>query len=136
MEDFIQDSLQSSTEAHQQARECPRDILLVEDNMIIAIDAEAMLHELGVNSVRIACGVAEALRLLEQSPADFALLDVNLGRETSFEIAARLVASCTPFAFTSGYDDPTAFPAEYAQIPRLRKPYSAQSLRNLFATRE
>ncbi len=104
--------------------------------MIIALDAEAMLHEVGVNSVRIASGVAEALRLLEQCPTDFALLDVNLGRETSFEIAARLVALRAPFAFTSGYDDPTAFPAEYAQIPRLQKPYSAQSLRNLFSPRE
>jgi two-component sensor histidine kinase/CheY-like chemotaxis protein len=129
------DSIQPVIESDQDPRECPRDVLLVEDNMIIAMDAEAMLRELGVNSVRIASGVAEALRVIEQSPVDFGLLDINLGRETSFEVAARLVALRTPFAFTSGYDDPTAFPAKYADIPRLRKPYSAQSLRNLFPPR-
>jgi light-regulated signal transduction histidine kinase (bacteriophytochrome)/CheY-like chemotaxis protein len=130
------DSLQPVIEADQDPRACPRDVLLVEDNMIIALDAEAMLRELGVNSVRIASGVAEALRVIEQSPVDFGLLDINLGRETSFDVAARLVALSTPFAFTSGYDDPTVFPVEYADIPRLRKPYSAQSLRKLFPPRQ
>jgi two-component sensor histidine kinase len=68
----------------------PSDVLLVEDNIIIALDAEEMLRGLGIKSVRIASSVTEALRLIEAHPPDFALLDVNLGEETSFEVAENL----------------------------------------------
>ena len=40
-----------------------------------------------------------------------------------------------PFAFTSGYGEPVAFAEEYANIAKLRKPYSLESLRALLALR-
>ena len=113
---------------------CPSDVLVVEDNMIIAMDAEEMLRSLGVNSVHIASGVGEALRLIEAHPPDFALLDVNLGEETSFGIAETLLKLNIPFAFTSGYGEQSSFPAEYAHIEKVRKPYSAESLQALLSS--
>lgn len=113
----------------------PGDVLLVEDNMIIAMDAEEMLRELGAKSVRAAGSVTHALQLLDEHLPDFALLDVNLGQETSFEIAERLLKLKVPFAFTSGYGEQAAFPDKYAQIKKLSKPYSAESLRTLFSSR-
>ena len=68
----------------------PDDVLLVEDNMIIALDTEETMLKLGVKTVRIASGVADALKAIEERAPDFALLDVNLGAETSFEIAEAL----------------------------------------------
>ena len=104
---------------------------MVEDNLIIALDTEDMLHKIGVKAVRVVGGVEEALRLIEQRPPDFTLLDVNLGEETSFHIAEKLAARGLPFAFSSGYGEPVAFPDQFSHIQRLRKPYSLDSLRAL-----
>ncbi|MBL8266449.1 HWE histidine kinase domain-containing protein [Steroidobacter sp.] len=106
----------------------PSDILVVEDNLIIALDAEDVLRKLGVREIRTASNVSAALALLAERVPEFALLDVNLGVETSFEAAARLVALGVPFAFMTGYGESASFPAEFAQIPRIRKPFSQQSL--------
>jgi CheY-like chemotaxis protein len=107
----------------------PDDVLLVEDNMIIALDTEDTIHKLGVNSVRTVGGVAEALREIAERAPDFALLDVNLGAETSFEIAEFLTTRNIRFAFATGYGEQVAFPASFADAPRVRKPYSAETLR-------
>lgn len=109
----------------------PNDVLVVEDNMIIALDAEEMLKTLGVASVRMARGVADALALIDERAPDFALLDVNLGDETSFEIAERLATLKLPFAFTSGYGEMSVFPEAFAHVRSVRKPYSAETLHPL-----
>jgi light-regulated signal transduction histidine kinase (bacteriophytochrome)/CheY-like chemotaxis protein len=112
----------------------PGEVLVVEDNLIIALDTEDMLRKIGVNTVRIVGGVAEALKLIEDRLPDFALLDVNLGEETSFDIAERLAARGSPFAFTSGYGEPVAFPDKFSHVQRLRKPYSIDLLRALLTS--
>jgi CheY-like chemotaxis protein len=112
----------------------PGEVLVVEDNLIIALDAEDMLRKIGVKTVHVVGGVEEALQLIEQRPPDFTLLDVNLGKETSFDIAEKLAARGSPFAFTSGYGEPIAFPEQFSDIQRLRKPYSLNSLRALLVS--
>jgi len=112
----------------------PNDVLVIEDNLIIALDTEDMLRKAGVKTVRVASGVGEALRLIEQQLPEFSLLDVNLGEETSFEIAEKLAERASPFAFTSGYGEPVAFPEKFSHIQRLRKPYSFNSLRALLVS--
>jgi len=107
----------------------PNDVLLVEDNIIIAVDTEETLLGLGIKSVRIAGSVAQAINAIEESTPKFALLDVNLGSENSFEIAEVLAKRNVPFAFATGYGEQTAFPASFADIGRLRKPYTVASLR-------
>ena len=47
----------------------PNDVLIVEDDAIIAIDFEEAIRSFGVPTVRPASGVAEALKLIEdQTP--------------------------------------------------------------------
>lgn len=117
-----------------QAGSLPQDVLLVEDNMIIALDTEEMVRRAGIRDVRTAGNVARALQAIEERAPDFALLDVNLGsEETSFPVAERLLALGIPFAFATGYGEPTVFSAELADIPRLRKPYSEESLRAILS---
>src|SRR4051812_4617301 len=106
----------------------PADVLLVEDNLIIALDTEDILRNLGVRSVRTASGVTEALREIGERRPEFALLDVNLGAETSFEIAARLSELKVRFAFATGYGEQVAFPDALAAVPKYRKPYTADEL--------
>lgn len=106
----------------------PRDVLVVEDNMIIALDAEGALLRAGVERVRVAASVEQALRLIEQKAPDFALLDINLGQETSFAIAEHLAEIGVRFAFTTGYGEDIAFPPKMLGTTRIRKPYTGDTV--------
>lgn len=106
----------------------PSDVLLVEDNYIIALDAEDALRRLGAREIRTASNVNAALELIDERVPEFAVLDVNLGIETSFEIANRLLTLGVPFAFMTGYGESESFPDELAHVPRIRKPFTHQSL--------
>ena len=70
--------------------EIPADVLIVEDDPIIAIDFEDRLLGFGVAGVRTVGSVAQALNTITARAPDFALLDVELIREKSFAIAERL----------------------------------------------
>lgn len=108
-----------------------RQVLLVEDNMIIAMDTEDMLQQLGAQAVTTASSVAMALDMIAKQRPDFALLDIKLGMKTSFEIAELLTEMGVPFAFTSGYGDQMKLPAPFDRISKLHKPYSIDDLRDL-----
>src|SRR3982074_3187268 len=68
----------------------PNDVLIVEDDPIIALDFEDTLLGFGVKTVRTAASVARALDLIEQRPPDFSLLGVGLIRGKSFAAATRV----------------------------------------------
>ena len=98
-------------------------VLLVEDNVIIAMDAEAMLLDLGFADVVLANNVAGALARLSDSAISCALLDINLGSETSIPIAEELTRKRIPFVFASGYGDVEALPSAFRDRTILTKPY-------------
>lgn len=110
--------------------------LVVEDNMIIAMDAEDMLQDLGVEEIETASSVGEALRLIERHPPDFALLDVNLGTETSFPVADALKSRNIPYVFTTGYGESLVLPGEHAGVPIINKPYTQPAVVNALAPQE
>jgi CheY-like chemotaxis protein len=109
----------------------PSDVLVVEDDPIIALDFEDTILGFGVKTVRTAANVAKALDMIADRPPEFALLDVSLIREKSFAVAERLEALKIPFAFVTGYGADTMLPAAFAAKPRLPKPYSTDALRAL-----
>jgi CheY-like chemotaxis protein len=113
----------------------PNDVLIVEDDPIIALDFEDTLLGFGVKTVRTAPSVAKALVLIEQRLPDFALLDVGLIRENSFAVAEGLAALKIPFVFVTGYSSDARLPAAFANQPRLSKPYSTDALRALLSKR-
>ena len=106
----------------------PADVLIVEDDPIIAIDFEDRLLGFGVTSVRTVGSVARALNAINARAPDFALLDVELIREKSFAIAERLASLKIPFVFVTGYGAETSIPAQFAARPRLQKPCSSDAL--------
>jgi len=125
----VRSGAETVAESPEDGGRMPKDVLVVEDNMIIALDAEDIMRKFGVGTVRSASSVAQALREISDRPPEFALLDVNLGTETSFEIAKRLTEIGVPFVFATGYGEQVAFPPEFSDAPKLRKPYSIDSLR-------
>ena len=100
----------------------PQDVLIVEDDPIIALDLEDTIIGLGVATVRTAGHVATALDMISARAPDFALLDVGLVHENSFAIAERLTTLNIPFAFVTGYGSGKV-PAVFADRPRLSKPF-------------
>ena len=111
----------------------PDDVLVVEDDPLIAIDFEDTFLGFGVKTVRTAASVATALDMIADRAPDFALLDVGLVREKSFAVAERLQALKIPFAFVTGYGADARLPAAFANQPRLSKPYSTDALRALLS---
>ena len=109
----------------------PSDVLVVEDDPIIALDFEGTILGFGVKTVRTAASVAKALELIDAQPPDFALLDVGLIRENSFAVAERLEALKIPFAFVTGYGADIGLASAFADRPRLPKPYSTDALKAL-----
>ena len=103
--------------------------LLVEDNMIIAMDARDMLMRLGAPEIQTASTAADALRILESQTFELAVLDVNLGKETSLPVAARLVELGIPFILATGYGATEEITANYPKAPILKKPYAEDGLK-------
>ena len=106
----------------------PQDVLIVEDDPIIALDFEDTILGLGVKRVRTSGNVAKALEMIADRAPDFALLDVGLVREKSFAVAERLDAMRIPFAFVTGYGADVRLPAAFAHKPRLPKPCPTDAL--------
>lgn len=109
----------------------PSDVLIVEDNFIIGLDTEMILRELGVTSVRLTANVSSALRAIEAQLPDFALIDIDLGDSSGYDVAAVLLQRGVPFAFATGYAELKAPPPQLAKARILGKPYTIDNLREL-----
>ncbi len=110
-------------------------VLVVEDNLIIAMDAEEISLQLGAQQVSLASSVNEAERLMSEHTFNFAILDVNLGSQTSEPIAENLQKAGIPFAFATGYGEGTSFSAKFPDIVFIQKPYSKESIQRALAGR-
>jgi len=102
--------------------------LIVEDNMIIALDEEVCLIDYGFKDVVLCTSVAAALQSISKSNFEFAILDVNLGRENSEPIADRLKEQGVPFIFATGYNEGQERLRERFDVPILAKPFTSQQL--------
>ncbi|MBN9042183.1 MAG: hypothetical protein BGP05_09890 [Rhizobiales bacterium 62-47] len=109
----------------------PDDVLIVEDDAIIAMDFEEAILGLGVQAVRTAANVNEALAMIAERTPHFALLDVGLGSETSLVVADRLVELGVPFALVTGYRADLALFSRFAHRPILSKPYAMDDLQTV-----
>ncbi|MEB3416532.1 HWE histidine kinase domain-containing protein [Alteriqipengyuania sp. WL0013] len=107
-------------------------MLLVEDSMLIALDAEDQLRDMGVGEVVLAASNNAALRALDEG-ITIAMLDFNLGDETSLPIAEKLREKGVPFFFASGYGAGDVLPAEFADVHVITKPYSRDQIEQAIA---
>jgi DNA-binding response OmpR family regulator len=106
-------------------------ILVVEDNYLVADVLCEGLRECGCEVVGPAPSVAGCEKLIGAEDGDRlhgAVLDVNLGGEFSFPIAARLRELGVPFIFLTGYDDRQVVPTEFQSVRRISKPCDIQQL--------
>ena len=100
--------------------------LVIEDQLVIALEAEDMLRSLGAEHVTTVATVFDAREILEAQHIDFAVLDLNLGSHNSLELAELLRQRGVPFIFATGYGDSIMIPASFREIPVVRKPYTEE----------
>jgi light-regulated signal transduction histidine kinase (bacteriophytochrome) len=105
-------------------------VLLLEDNLIVALEAEDLLRDLGASSVTAVSSIAAAAKVCETTLIDFALLDINLGAGNSLGFAAFLRTANTPFVFASGYGERGVLGESRVSELTIAKPYDRESLRN------
>ncbi len=108
-----------------------RRILVVEDEMLVLMNTEMTLEDLGCTAISAAGSVAEALALLAQQSFDAAMIDVNLGGEKSYPVADKLTERGIPFAFSTGYAD-HGDRRDFNDQPVLKKPYLTADLVAVF----
>jgi light-regulated signal transduction histidine kinase (bacteriophytochrome)/CheY-like chemotaxis protein len=104
-------------------------ILLVEDNLLIALEAEAMLTDLGARLVVSASTLRAAEEAVSAHEFGFAMLDISVGNATSFALALRLRSAGTPYIFASGYGDQVALDSDHSASVIIQKPYERDHLR-------
>lgn len=103
-------------------------VLLVEDQSLIAMDTEELLRALGAAEVTVAATVDAALLSIEHKRPECAVLDLNLGEQTSEDVAAELERLEIPYVFATGYRDGISIPAGYSGVPVVRKPVASGAL--------
>lgn len=102
----------------------PQNILIVEDEPLIAMMIEDFLEVLDKTVAGSADTVEAALGIIAGGGVDAAILDVNLrGGEKSFPIADALAGRGIPFVFATGGSQDTVA-EEYRDRPTLPKPFT------------
>lgn len=109
------------------AGQAARRVLIVEDDVLIAMHLEDLLTELGHETVGRATRIDEALELAGEIDIDFAILDINVAGIKSFPVADILRQRGIPFAFATGYGA-EGFLDGYRDEPALTKPYANEDL--------
>ncbi|KQV10772.1 two-component system sensor histidine kinase/response regulator [Rhizobium sp. Root1203] len=106
------------------------DLLLLEDNLIIAMDGEDIFLQLGARSVTLAPNVAQALEAIDSHNFDLGVLDVHLGEETSVSVAEKLAANGIPVIVATGYGQEVSQAYGTFAANVLQKPYTIESVAN------
>ena len=104
----------------------PPRILIIEDELLVALVIEEMCREAGYRVSGIAHTLAMARNELAKQNFDAVLLDLSIGGRCLPTTVDRLKAKGIPFAFVTGYDylvDP-----RHEKVPLLQKPFTSVEL--------
>jgi CheY-like chemotaxis protein len=102
-------------------------VLVLEDDAIISMSTQDILEEMGCQ-VSTVLNLKAAFAAIEQKLPGAAVLDVNIGENTSYEFAQQLRLRGVPFVFLSGYDL-SSFGPQWAGHAFCQKPCQPAELR-------
>ncbi len=106
-------------------------ILIVEDDPFIAMDLEDTFLSKGYEILGPVATVSPGLALLREEQPDVAILDYNLGRETSLPIAQFLNDNDIPFIFLTGQIERVVTDNDVADAQVVAKPFIPENLVNM-----
>jgi CheY-like chemotaxis protein len=104
-------------------------VLLVEDQLLIGMSVAASLEDDGFAVAGPFASQSEALAATDRARPDGAILDMDLGAETSLDLARALSGMGIPVVIYSGRD-PGALPDDLSATPWIGKPSPRHALRN------
>jgi DNA-binding response OmpR family regulator len=102
-------------------------VLVVEDEMLVAMVLEDQLADAGCEVIGPAFSVEQAMHLAASEPLDGAVLDINLAGEKVYPVADLLAARNVPFVYVTGFGQAGMRDADQGR-PMLQKPYLFASL--------
>jgi CheY-like chemotaxis protein len=108
-------------------------VLVVEDELVIAMELESLLRGLGCIVLDAVPTIGQALRVLAREPPDFAVLDVNLRGERVTPVAEALQQQDVPFVLVTGYGRERLHEEALQDAPCLRKPVNGGRLASAIA---
>jgi two-component SAPR family response regulator len=109
------------------------NVLVVEDDALVALDLADMVADLGHDVVGPFTSVSAALPFCQSEHIDFAVIDFNLGRETSEKIADRLREQSILFVFLTGYRS-SSLPDRFQDCCIVSKPVHSAKLQEAIET--
>ncbi|NVO13757.1 MAG: response regulator [Rhodoplanes sp.] len=104
-----------------------KNILVVEDEIMIRMLLEDMLGDLGYTIAGAVGRIEDAIKLARTGEFDMAILDVNLNGQTVSPVAEILEARGLPFVFATGYGE-RGLPERFMNRPTLQKPFQQENL--------
>jgi CheY-like chemotaxis protein len=110
-------------------------VLIVEDEVLIGLVLEDILDMLNCNVAGNCASLDEAGALLDSIGSggfDCAILDVNLGGDTVYSLADRIMAYGHPIVFATG-SHPDTLPERFAHCGVLEKPYAFAAVEAVLA---
>ena len=103
-------------------------VLYVEDEVLIALDGEEILRNLGFDRVTVAMTFQDAQTMIDRDDFDLALLDINLGGgKTSLSLVDALRSKGVTVLLLSGYTQSQGL-EKRLQPPTIGKPFDEQTL--------
>ena len=102
-------------------------VLLVEDEVMIRMMVADMLGELGYIIAGEAGDIDEAVRLVQATDFDIAILDVNVNGKVISPVAEAVRLRGLPFVFATGYGS-SGLPEKFRDVPTLQKPFQMVTL--------
>lgn len=106
--------------------------MIVDDEVIVAMDLEYMLADLGHLVVKTANRVDQGMEMARDCEIDIAILDINVRGVPSFPIAEILQGRGIPVIFASGYGN-RGLIEDFKGAHILTKPVDMNSLAQMVA---
>lgn len=111
-----------------QAGDMPKTLMIVEDEVLVAITLRDELEDAGYHVLDLTDRHAEALEVATACKPDLALVNIRLaGQDDGIELAEQLKALGVPVLLISGQVD-RARSAQTVAIASLPKPYDAADM--------
>jgi DNA-binding response OmpR family regulator len=102
-------------------------VLIVEDEMLIAMMLQDMVSDAGLEVEGVANSLNAGIDLAKRADFDLAILDVNLNGEEVYPVAEILKQRGIPFIFSTGYGA-GGLKSGFDGAPQVVKPFQQKLL--------
>lgn len=108
------------------------DVLVVDDEPLVALMVEGMLEDLGHRVLGVVHNLPAAMDVLQVQTPNLAVVDFELGRANSLDLLIECRKRGVPVVLSTGYGRED-LPSECRDLALLSKPFSNEQLESAIA---